>query len=94
MEPIAGTPLPPGYYFYSNQFPAMMSTLSPTYTIVAVPVFMNHLMQQNGKNITVVTVNGTLEGLLSGIAVDHLQLTVNGVNHHIRYPHIVYFKEA
>lgn len=85
--------LPPGKYMYSPQFPQMMQQLSPVYMIPTEPVFVDHLMMQLNKPITVVTVAETLAGTLTGVAVDHLQLTINDVDHHIRYQHIIYFKE-
>ncbi|MDK8638827.1 DUF2642 domain-containing protein [Niallia taxi] len=43
------------------------------------------------KNIRIVTTNGTFDGILSGVAIDHIQLTVGEAHYHIRIPHIVYF---
>ncbi|WP_285767397.1 DUF2642 domain-containing protein [Peribacillus sp. SI8-4] len=83
--------LPPGQYAYSSGFPAMMKNLSPTYTIAAEPVFLDHLLMNVEKTIVVATTIGPLEGKLTGVAIDHIQLTVGNVNHHIRYQHIVYY---
>ncbi|MBO0997561.1 DUF2642 domain-containing protein [Bacillus sp. SD075] len=89
-EPYRET-LPPGQYAYTSGFPAMMRNLSPTYTIPTEPVFLDHLLMNLEKTIIVVTTNGTLEGKLTGVAIDHIQLTVRNLNHHIRYQHIVYY---
>ncbi len=85
--------LPPGYYVHSPGFPAMMNNLCPAYWVQVEPVFLDHLHMNLGKRLEVATVIGPLTGTLTGIAVDHLQLTVNQTNYHIRYAHIVYFKE-
>ena len=83
--------LPPGKYKYSKDFPAMMNQLSPVYTVPAEPVFLDNLLMNVGKTIRVVTINGTIEGKLTGAAIDHIQLTVGNVNYHIRIQHISYF---
>lgn len=88
------TSLPPGDYVYSHQFVQNMNAMSPNYSIIIEPVFFDHLMMHKNKRIKVVTLNETLEGILTGIAIDHLQLTINGENYHIRYQHITYFKKA
>ncbi|OCA92842.1 DUF2642 domain-containing protein [Pseudobacillus wudalianchiensis] len=84
---------PPGQYSYSSTFPSIMQSLSPSYTIQAEPVFLDHLLTYVGENIHVATVNESLEGTLTSVAIDHLQLTVDDVNYHIRYPHIIYFRK-
>ncbi|MEM1504851.1 DUF2642 domain-containing protein [Domibacillus sp. 8LH] len=86
--------LPPGHYLYSPQFPAIMQQLSPVYTVTAEPVFLDHLLMHSGKTIQVDTTGGLLTGKLTGVAIDHLQLTINDVHHHIRYPHIISFSMA
>jgi hypothetical protein len=83
--------LPPGKYKYSKFFPFMMQQLSPTYTISTEPVFLDHLLMNIGRTIRVVTTNESLEGKLTGVAIDHLQLTVGDVNYHIRLQHVSYF---
>jgi len=88
------TVLPPGQYLYSPSFPAIMQSLSPVYTVSAEPVFMDHLLMHSGKIIQVSTTGGLLKGKLTGVAVDHIQLTIEGVHHHIRYAHIISFSLA
>ncbi|TRZ38896.1 DUF2642 domain-containing protein [Niallia circulans] len=83
--------LPPGHYKYSQQFPNIIQQLSPSYTVSTEPVFLDHLLMNIEKNIRIVTTMGTLDGILSGVAIDHIQLTVGKAHYHIRYPHIVYF---
>lgn len=85
--------LPPGEYIYSNQLPTTMKFTSPSYSIVMEPIFFDHLMLHLNQNIRVVTVTEALVGKLTGVAIDHLQLTINGENYHIRYPYIIYFKK-
>lgn len=83
--------LPPGKYAYSNNFPAIMKQLSPVYSISTEAVFIDHLMMNLNRAIQVVTTNGSLEGILTGVAIDHIQLTVGEFNYHIRIQHITYF---
>jgi len=83
--------LPPGQYMYSKQFPQIMQQLSPTYTVPAEPVFLDHLLMNIGKTIQIKTIDESLEGILTGVAIDHLQLTVGDLNYHIRLAHIIYF---
>lgn len=83
--------LPPGKYMYSNNFPSIMQQLSPTYIVPTEPVYFEHLLMHVGKTIRVVTTNGTLEGKVTGVAIDHLQLTIDDFNYHIRFPQITYF---
>ncbi|MDL4842373.1 DUF2642 domain-containing protein [Aquibacillus rhizosphaerae] len=85
------TPLPPGKYVYSNNFPAVMEQIAPIYTIPTKPVFFDHLMMHLDKTIRVITLNGPLEGTLTGVAIDHLQLTIGDYNYHVHYPNITYF---
>ncbi|MRH42749.1 DUF2642 domain-containing protein [Aquibacillus halophilus] len=86
--------LPPGVYVYTSELPEMMEKNQPSYSINLEPVWLNHLLMHLNKDLQVVTVSGTLEGKLTGAAVDHLQLTVQGIDYHIRYPHVVYFRKA
>ncbi len=84
--------LPPGKYVYSSHFPAMMKQLSPTYNVPTEPVFMEHLLMQMGKKIRVVTIHGQqLDGKVTGVAIDHLQLTIGDLNYHIKFASIIYF---
>jgi hypothetical protein len=82
---------PPGKYVYSSNFPLMMQQLSPSYMISTEPVFMEHLLINLGKTIKVVTTHGQLEGKITGVAIDHVQLTIGDFNYHIRFPNIIYF---
>ncbi len=54
---------------------------------------MGHLLKHKGAKITVVTTAGKVEGILSGVTADHIQLTV-GDNKalHIRLAQVVYFE--
>jgi cation diffusion facilitator CzcD-associated flavoprotein CzcO len=94
MEKPSRAQLPPGYYLYTSQLPVMMKNISPIYTIPTEPVFLDHLLMHMGQRIHVETVTGGLQGVLTGAAVDHLQLTVDGVHFHIRYQHMIYFRKA
>lgn len=85
--------LPPGHYAYTSNFPQTMKTLSPTFTIPTEPVFFDHLMMNLGKTITIVTMKESLKGKLTGVAIDHLQLSIGDLKYHIRYPQITYFIE-
>ncbi|MCI3923672.1 YuzF family protein [Paenibacillus sp. TRM 82003] len=71
-----------------------MNAIAPTYVTKAEPVFLDHLLMQVDQEIAVQTVRETLKGRLAGVAIDHLQLNVNGVPHHIRLEHVVYFSKA
>jgi hypothetical protein len=93
-ESMTGVPLPPGQYPYSPALPQIMNALTPTYVIPAEPVFMDHLLMHVEKNIRVKTVEGTLVGKLAGVAVDHIQINVEGVPHHVRLHHIIYFAKV
>lgn len=63
------------------------------YVTFVEPTFMEHLLKHKGTKMTVVTTAGKVEGILSGIAADHIQLTV-GDNKalHIRLAQVVYFE--
>lgn len=63
------------------------------YIALVEPMFMDHLLKHKGAKITVVTTAGKVEGILSGVAADHIQLTV-GDNKalHIRLAQVVYFE--
>lgn len=62
------------------------------YVTLVEPTFIEHLMKHKGKKIVVTTTAGKLEGILSGIAVDHLQLTLDGKAAHVRIAQTVYFE--
>lgn len=87
-------PVPPGQYGYSSALPPIMQALTPSYVVAAEPVFMDHLLMHVDSDIVIQTVRETLKGRLAGVAIDHLQLNVNGVPHHIRFEHIVYFSNG
>ncbi|WP_169908248.1 DUF2642 domain-containing protein [Metabacillus halosaccharovorans] len=47
---------------------------------------------QMGKKIRVVTIHGQqLDGKVTGVAIDHLQLTIGDLNYHIKFASIIYF---
>ncbi len=83
--------VPPGQYKYSNNLPVIMNQLSPNSTLSTEPVFLDHLLMNIGRKIKVVTINEKLEGILTGVAIDHIQLTIDHLNYHIRFQHITYF---
>lgn len=85
------TALPPGKYVFSNQFQNTMNQLAPIYTIPTKPVYFDHLLLHLNKTIEVVTTSGPLKGELSGVAIDHLQLTIDDFNYHINYNNVTYF---
>jgi hypothetical protein len=80
MPQMSMQPMPPGL-------------MSPTVNVVKIePKMMEHSMMHRGKKVTVVTVNGKIEGTLSGVYVDHLVLTAQGKTYHIRLAQIVYLE--
>ncbi|EHB48568.1 MULTISPECIES: DUF2642 domain-containing protein [Paenibacillus] len=99
-----GYPPPTGYSpssFYSAP-PTTPGHLAPrasavplhvNYVTLVEPMFMDHLLKHKGAKITVVTTAGKVEGILSGVTADHIQLTV-GDNKalHIRLAQVVYFE--
>lgn len=85
--------VPPGYYSHSEKLPPMMNSMSPSYSIVAEPVFMDHLLIHLEEDIEVTLTNGTLKGKLAGVAVDHLQLNIDKVAYHVRFQHIMFFRK-
>lgn len=57
------------------------------------PVFVDHIGRHKGLSVSIMTTAGLLSGVLSGIAVDHIQLTLEGNRVvHIRIAQIVYFE--
>lgn len=86
---------------YVNQGPVAST---PIYSAVAVPqtneyvtpfdpVFIDHLSRHQGQHLVVVTTVGQIEGVLTGVAVDHIQLNVSEDRAlHIRVAQIVYFE--
>jgi hypothetical protein len=87
MSPMHNMP-----HMMPHHMPAMPPMPTVYYTMVE-PKFIEHLSMHKGQMISVTTVTGKLEGTLTEVAIDHLLLTINGVKHHIRYHHIVYFKK-
>jgi hypothetical protein len=86
--------IPPGYYMYSNQLIKTMNITQPNYWVRFEPIFFHHLMLHLNKKLIVKTINETLEGILNGVAVDHLQLNINNVDYHIRIEHVIHFRLA
>lgn len=86
--------LPPGYYIHSDQLPNTMKATRPTYWVNFEPIFFDHLMLHLNKKLKVKTVNETLVGVLTGVAVDHFQLTVDSVDYHIRNEQTIHFSMA
>ncbi|SDJ82044.1 DUF2642 domain-containing protein [Sediminibacillus albus] len=86
---------------YVNHMP---SPSTPVYSVPALPqptqytspfepVYVDHLSRHQGKQISVVTTAGTVEGILSGVAVDHIQLNLSETRAvHVRIAQIVYFE--
>ncbi|SDL90443.1 DUF2642 domain-containing protein [Sediminibacillus halophilus] len=86
---------------YINQMP---SPTTPVYSVPALPqptqymapfepVYIDHLSRHQGQQIGVMTTAGKVEGLLSGVAVDHIQLNISKTRaFHIRISQIVYFE--
>ncbi|MGE7828464.1 DUF2642 domain-containing protein [Paenibacillus sp. NPDC093718] len=91
----------PGYYAYPppqpippNYAPRTPAIPQPAhYTALVEPVFIEHLLRHKGAKVVIMTTAGKVDGILSGVAVDHLQLTV-GDNKalHIRLAEVVYFE--
>lgn len=86
--------LPPGYYMYSDQLANTMKSTQPGYSVKFDPIFFDHLLLHLNKKIQVTTTNEKLVGILTGVAVDHLQLTIDDVDYHIRIQHVIYFRLA
>lgn len=83
--------IPPGKYNHSDNLLEMMQSIAPIYTIPTEPVFFDQLLKNVGKTIRIVTLNGSFEGKLTGVAIDHLQLTIGDANYHVRFAHISFF---
>ncbi|MFF2886582.1 DUF2642 domain-containing protein [Paenibacillus sp. NPDC057967] len=81
--PAAGTPIQP-----AAAIPQAMQ-----YVTSLDPVYVDHLGRHKGLAVSIMTTAGLLSGVLSGIAVDHIQLTLdNNRAVHIRIAQIVYFE--
>ena len=81
------------HHLNSDQLPMMQLTLTPHHMINAEPVFLEHLLVRLGKTIQIVTFNGTMEGVLTGVSKDHLQLSIGEEYHHIRFKQVIYYKK-
>lgn len=85
---------------YINQMAAPYSPIYPVpsvpqptqYITLLDPVFVDHLSRHEGQRIVVVTTAGKLEGVLTGVAVDHIQLSIDEKALHIRIAQIVHFE--
>jgi len=63
------------------------------YSTTLEPVFLDHLSQHQGKEITVRTDGKEVTGTLAGVTVDHIQLNLNANRAlHIRVADIAYFE--
>lgn len=82
-----------GHYSHISNFKDTVKSSSPTYTIPTKPVFFDHLLMNLGKTITAVPINESLKGKLTGVAIDHQQLSIGDLKHHIGFPQITYFIE-
>ncbi|WP_223292236.1 DUF2642 domain-containing protein [Salipaludibacillus neizhouensis] len=57
------------------------------------PVFVDHLSRHENEQIIVTTTAGKIEGVLTGVAVDHIQLNLSDDKAvHIRVSQIVSFE--
>ena len=73
----------PGYYAYprpnlyrriTRRVPWQFRA-SPLRALVE-PAFIEHLLRHKGAKVVIMITAGKVDGILSGVAVDHLQLTV------------------
>ncbi|ANE48827.1 hypothetical protein SY83_09835 [Paenibacillus swuensis] len=56
------------------------------------PVFVQHMSRHQGQPFAVMTTVGRIEGILAGVAVDHIQINLDDRSVHIRIAQIVYFE--
>jgi hypothetical protein len=89
----ANVQLPPGKYVYSPQLQTTLNQTTPTYWVTMEPIFFDHLMLHLNKKVRIVTVTEALEGTITGVAIDHVQLTIDDIDYHIRFEHIIYFRK-
>lgn len=91
----------PGYYAYPpphpippNYAPRTPAIPQPAhYATLVEPAFIEHLLRHKGAKVVIMTTAGKVDGILSGVAVDHLQLTVGDHKAlHIRLAEVVYFE--
>lgn len=78
---------------------------SPIYAIAGIPqpseyvthldpVFIQHISRHQGQRLCLMTTVGRIEGILAGVAVDHIQINLEDRSLHIRIAQIVYFEGA
>lgn len=81
-------PIPP---YYAPRTPAIPQPVN--YAALVEPVFTDHLLRHKGAKVVIMTTAGKVEGVLSGVVVDHVQQTI-GDNKalHIRLAEVVYFE--
>jgi len=86
---------------YVNQMPVSYTPILPVaavpqsaeYVSSLEPVYIDHLSRHKGQHLVVMTTAGKVEGTLTGVAVDHIQLDVEeGKALHIRIAQIVFFE--
>lgn len=85
---------------YVNQMPATHTLIYPiegvpqssAYMTPLDPVFVQHISRHQGQRLAVMTTVGRIEGVLAGVAVDHIQINVEDRSLHIRIAQIVYFE--
>ncbi|MGG6310341.1 DUF2642 domain-containing protein [Paenibacillus macerans] len=77
---------------FSTIFPVPMVPQPNQYVTRLDPVFVDHLSRHKGRPISLMTTAGKLEGILSGIAIDHVQLSMDHKAIHVRIAQIVYFE--
>jgi hypothetical protein len=86
---------------YVNQIPAPSTLIYPVpsvpqptqYVTPLDPVYVDHLSRHKDQYMVVMTTAGKVEGVLTGVAVDHIQLNVSEEKAvHIRISQIVYFE--
>jgi hypothetical protein len=56
------------------------------------PVFIQHMSRHQGQEIALMTTDERVEGVLAGVAVDHVQLNLKDRAIHIRISQIIYFE--
>lgn len=86
---------------YANQMPVSYSPIYPVqsvpqptqYVTPLEPVYIDHLSRHESQHIVVITTAGKFEGVLTGVAVDHIQLNITEEKAvHIRIAQIVSFE--
>lgn len=86
---------------YVSQMPAPCTPIYPVpavpqptqYVTPLDPVYVDHLSRHENQHIVVMTTAGKVEGVLTGVAVDHIQLNISEEKAvHIRISEIVFFE--